>query len=160
MAYAETTSVSVEKTEGQIKAMIKKAGATHFATMDEAGMAIIAFSMKDRAIRFNLPLSRQDDRNFALNGRGAARTADQRYAAWEQACRSRWRALYLCIKAKLESIESGIETFEDAFLANIQMADGRLVSEIARPPDRGLLRGRRCSVAANRTCPLAPSPSR
>lgn len=133
MAYATTTDVSVEKTEGQIKAMIKRAGATHFATMDEAGMAIIAFSMKDRAIRFNLPLPRQDAEQFRYNGRRQARTADQRYAAWEQACRSRWRALFLCIKAKLESIESGIETFEDAFLANIQLADGRLVSEIAKP---------------------------
>jgi len=133
MAYAETTGVSVEKTEGQIKAMIKRAGATHFSTMDEQGMAIIAFIMKDRAIRFNLPLPRQDDKKFAVNGRGGARTPEQRFAVWEQACRSRWRALYLCIKAKLESVESGIETFQDAFLANIQMADGRLVSEIARP---------------------------
>lgn len=133
MAYATTTDVSVEKTEGQIKAMIKRAGATHFATMDEAGVAIIAFSMKDRAIRFNLPLPRQDAEEFRYNGRKQARTIDQRYAVWEQACRSRWRALFLCIKAKLESIESGIETFEDAFLANIQLADGRLVSEIAKP---------------------------
>lgn len=133
MAYATTTNVSVEKTEGQIKTMIKRAGASHFATMDEAGMAIIAFSMKDRAIRFNLPLPRQDAEEFRYNGRRQARTADQRYAAWEQACRSRWRALFLCIKAKLESIDSGIETFEDAFLANIQLADGRLVSEIAKP---------------------------
>lgn len=133
MAYAETTSVSVEKTEGQIKAMIKRAGATHFSTMDEQGMAIIAFIMKDRAIRFNLPLPRQDSESYRLDGRKRERTDAQRYAMWEQACRSKWRALYLCIKAKLESAESGIETFEDAFLANIQMADGRLVSEIARP---------------------------
>lgn len=47
--------------------------------------------------------------------------------------RSRWRALFLCIKAKLESIESGIETFEDAFLAHIQMPDGQSVSDHVRP---------------------------
>lgn len=133
MAYAADTSVSVEKTEGQIKAMIKKAGAGDFIAMDSADKAVIAFRMNDRNIRFNLPLPARDDKQFAYNGRRQARSADQRYAAWEQACRSRWRALYLCIKAKLESIESGIETFEDAFLANIQMADGRLVSEVARP---------------------------
>lgn len=133
MAYAADTSVSVEKTEGQIKAMIKKAGAGDFIAMDSAEKAVIAFRMNDRNIRFNLPLPSRDAPQFAYNGRHQARTADQRYAAWEQACRSRWRALYLCIKAKLESIESGIETFEDAFLANIQMADGRLTSEIIRP---------------------------
>lgn len=38
-----------------------------------------------------------------------------------------------CIKAKLESIESGIETFEDAFLAHIMMPDGATVGEHAKP---------------------------
>ncbi|WP_210386043.1 hypothetical protein [Phyllobacterium sp. SYP-B3895] len=62
-----------------------------------------------------------------------ARTKDQQLQAWEQACRSRWRALLLSIKAKLESVEAGIETFEDAFLAHIQMPDGLSVSEHVRP---------------------------
>ncbi|WP_210205670.1 hypothetical protein [Pseudaminobacter salicylatoxidans] len=68
-----------------------------------------------------------------MTARGKTRTVDSAMAAWEQACRSRWRALYLCIKAKLESIDSGIETFEDAFLAHIQMPDGHSVSEHVLP---------------------------
>jgi hypothetical protein len=133
MVYAVNTIVSVEKTHSQIKAMIKKAGATHFATMDDASQTTIAFSLKDRAIRFDLPTPARDDRKMALNGRGGPRTAEQRNAAWEQTNRSRWRALYLCLKAKLEGIENGIETFENAFLANTQMPDGRTVSEVALP---------------------------
>jgi hypothetical protein len=46
-----------------------------------------------------------------------------------QAERSRWRALLLSIKAKLVSVESGIETFEDAFMAHVVMPDGGTVSE-------------------------------
>ena len=54
-------------------------------------------------------------------------------AAWEQALRTRWRALLLCIKAKLESVESGIETFDTAFMAQIVLPDGRTVEERVLP---------------------------
>jgi hypothetical protein len=49
--------------------------------------------------------------------------------AWEQACRSRWRALLLCIKAKLEACAVGITTFDSEFLAHIVTGDGRTVAE-------------------------------
>ncbi len=52
---------------------------------------------------------------------------------WEQACRQKWRALYLVIKAKLEAVESGISCFEDEFLANIVLPDGSLVGNFMRP---------------------------
>lgn len=52
---------------------------------------------------------------------------------WEQACRQRWRALALVIKAKLEAVESGISVFEDEFMANIVLPGGRTVSEEVRP---------------------------
>jgi len=39
----------------------------------------------------------------------------------------------LVIKAKLEAVESGISVFEDEFMANIVMPDGRTVSEHVRP---------------------------
>lgn len=49
---------------------------------------------------------------------------------WEQACRSRWRALLLSVKAKLESVEIGISEFEEEFLAHIvDPATGRTVGE-------------------------------
>ena len=61
------------------------------------------------------------------------RSPEKRAEAWEQACRSRWRALFLCIKAKLEAVESRIETFEEAFLAHVMMPDGMTVAEHAAP---------------------------
>ncbi len=39
----------------------------------------------------------------------------------------------MVIKAKLEAMESDIPHFEDVFMANIVMLDGRLVGEHARP---------------------------
>ena len=46
--------------------------------------------------------------------------------------RRRWRALLLVIKAKLESVESGIETFEEAFASQIVLANGQTVGAVAR----------------------------
>ncbi len=55
-------------------------------------------------------------------------------AAWlEQERRRRWRALLLTIKAKLVSVENGIEKFEEAFLAHIVIAGGQTVGQKALP---------------------------
>lgn len=42
------------------------------------------------------------------------------------------RALLLVIKAKLEAVASGISIFEDEFLANVVLPDGRLVGQEVR----------------------------
>lgn len=133
MAYAATTNVAVSKTKGEIDGLLRKHRAAGFGIFEEATRAMLVFEMAGRRIVFHLPLPNQMDKRFIMTERGKTRTADAAMAAWEQACRSRWRSLFLCIKAKLESIESGIESFEDAFLAHIQMPDGHSVSEHVRP---------------------------
>ena len=51
----------------------------------------------------------------------------------EQGVRAKWRALALCIKAKLEAVESGISHFEDEVLANFVMPNGRTFGECVVP---------------------------
>lgn len=133
MTYAATTSVAVSKTKGEIDALLRKHKATAYATMEEAARAQIAFHMGGRHIIFRLPLPDPDAKQFTMTARGKRRSATASTEAWEQACRSRWRALYLCIKAKLEAVESGIETFEEAFLAHVMMPDGQTVAEHTMP---------------------------
>ncbi len=53
--------------------------------------------------------------------------------AYEQAGRQRWRALALVIKAKLEAVESGVETFEDAFLSHIVLPGGGTIGRWLKP---------------------------
>lgn len=132
MPYAENTSVAVSKTKGEIDGLLRKHRATGFGTFEEATKAIIVFEMQGRRIRFDLPLPAMNERRFTHSARGP-RSADGELAEWEQACRSRWRALFLCIKAKLESIESKIESFDDAFLAHIRMPDGSRVGDTIKP---------------------------
>lgn len=52
---------------------------------------------------------------------------------YDRACKQRWRALLLCIKAKLEAVDSGIATFEQEFMANIVMPDGKTFGDYALP---------------------------
>lgn len=134
MAYAKDTSVAVAKSEAEIKAVIRRYGATSFASFETSLAAMIAFEMQGRRVVFKLPLPDRQSKEFTETPSGKwARSDKQAEAAFEQACRSRWRALLLCIKAKLESVEAGIETFEDAFLAHIQMPDGLTVGEHVKP---------------------------
>jgi len=116
--YAAKTTVSIEKTRMEIEAMLTRFGAAKMATFVEASMAVIVFEAKDRRLKFSLPLP----------------TKYPSAAKLEQQRRSRWRGLFLCIKAKLESVESGIETFEEAFLSHVVTADGQTVYEHVKAP--------------------------
>jgi len=134
MAYAEKTSVSVAKSKADIEELIQKAGAGQFVSGYKDGIAIIGFSLADRQIRFSLPLPDKQDKTFWYTPeRRNKRTEDQAYAVWEQACRSRWRALYLIVKAKLEAVDAGISTVEREFFYDIVLPDGRTTGEWASP---------------------------
>jgi hypothetical protein len=123
MPYAERTKVNVFETRSEIEKMLTKAGATAFANATEDGRAMIQFKMKDRIIRFNLPLPKSP----------GAQASTRERNVHEQKMRQRWRGLLLTIKAKLESIESGIEQFEVAFLAQIVMPGNVTVEQMALP---------------------------
>ena len=106
MAYAERTQVPFDKTVRDIMDLVRKAGAAQVGHMEEPDGLTVLFALADRQIRFRV--------------------------AWEDtpiSKRQRARALLLVVKAKLESVASGVETFEQAFLANIVMADGQTVHE-------------------------------
>jgi hypothetical protein len=104
---------------------------------------MIAFEMHGKRIKFILPLPDRKEQRFTHYKKGNSHTltecppemAAQRY---EQETRERWRALVLCIKAKLESVESQIESFEEAFLPHIVMANGQTIGESLLPQLPGI----------------------
>lgn len=130
--YAADTSVSVSASKAEIERIIERYGATGFMSGWSASQAMIAFAMRDRQIRFVLSMPDREEREFTHHSKGL-RTPEAAHKAWEQACRQRWRALALVIKAKLEAVESGISVFDDEFMANIVLPNGRTVSEEVRP---------------------------
>lgn len=151
--FAENTSVSVEKSRAEIEGLIVRYGATSTAFMNAPGRALIMFEAQHRRIVFELPLPSIEEKRFQRDGRGSVRTPQKRMEAWEQACRQRWRALALVIKAKLEAVESGITTFEDEFLAHIMMPDGQTVGAHVKPSIESWYSGGNMQ-------PLLPAPSK
>lgn len=121
MAFAEKTRVPVAQTKQEIERMCQKHGCSKFGSAADydGGHAQIQFHAHNRIIRFELELPKRKD-----YGRGEQ---------WEQATRAKWRALLLVLKAKLESIEAGIGTFESEFMPFIVMPNDKTVGEILTP---------------------------
>lgn len=119
--YAENTKVPVGQSRAEIEKLLERHKAKQYGTAVDYDLlaARVQFRLHDRIVRFviNLP-----DRKKLGDG-----------VRFERAERQRWRALLLVIKAKLESVENSIETFEHAFLSQIVMPNDQTVAEIVVP---------------------------
>lgn len=134
--YAKDTSVSVETSKLEIERNLRRYGASGFVSGWQDNLAFVEFLISDRRVRFRMMLPDPADPEFCRYKRGYtehAREPAQAHKLWEQACRQKWRALALVIKAKLEAVDAGISVIEDEFLANIVMPDGRSVAETIKP---------------------------
>lgn len=133
--YASETKVSSIDSRAEIERTLTRYGASGFMYGWEANMAVVAFRMAERHIRFNLNMPDKSDAAFTTYMRGNTAWLREPHIAlekWEQACRQRWRALALVIKAKLEAVESEISCIEDEFMAHIILPNGQTVSETVR----------------------------
>ena len=110
--YAVRTKVPANRTRLQIEALMGKHGADQFLTGGDAEFVVMRFRLSGRHLAFKLPLA--DARN-------------------EQQIRTRWRALLLVIKARMEAVQIGIMTIEDAFLAETVLPDRQTVADYMRP---------------------------
>ena len=133
MSYAQNTNVSTDKSRAEIERTLQRYGADQFMYGWDTDKAMVGFRMAGRQIRFLLPMPNKDDIEFTRTPTGKARGQDAAFKEWEQACRQRWRALALVIKAKLEAVEAGIAVFEDEFMANIVLPNGGTVSQFMLP---------------------------
>jgi hypothetical protein len=111
LTYATRTKVAVEDTKFHIERLVTKYGAKGFVAGWQGSQARVEFLVQGRHIRLIMVVPDN-----------------------AQAARSRWRALYLVVKAKLESVEAKISTFEQAFAADIVMPSGKTVWEEIREP--------------------------
>ncbi len=113
MKYAQFTKVPVSQSKAEIEHLLTKYKADQFGAASDfaTGAALVQFRYNGSIIRFEVCLANLD----------------------EQQIRQSWRALVLAIKSKLESVESGIETFEEAFLAHVVMPNGATFGKVAIP---------------------------
>lgn len=129
--YAENTSVSTEKSRSEIESTLRRYGASSFVYGWDADQALVEFSRDNLRVRILIQLPNRFAREFTHTPeRGHPRSAAQAEASWERACRQRWRALALVVKAKLEAVEAGITTFQEEFLSFIVLEDGRRIGDV------------------------------
>jgi hypothetical protein len=137
--YAAETSVPADRSRVEIERTLERYGATEFMYGWQSRRALIGFSCQKLSVRFELELPDRDAAEFKLTPSRRSRSETSAKEAWEQACRQRWRALALLVKAKLEAVESGIATFEEEVLPHIVMPDNRRVLDHALPAMRRAL---------------------
>jgi hypothetical protein len=131
VSFAAKTTVPVDRSKAELERLLGKYGADQFAYMSSAEGAMVAFRMRGRHVRFLMPMPDPDD--FRLTPTGRGRSHEEKGRAFQQALRSRWRALVLIVKAKLEAVAAGVSTFEREFLADIMLPDGTTVHEWLGP---------------------------
>ena len=144
--YARDTSVSVERTEAAIKKMILRYGATSILCgwSESENMALVGFQFSGLPIKILLPLPDKNSDEFTLTGTGRERNENAAFKAWEQACRTRWRALLLIIKAKLEAIEIGMTTAEKEFMADLVLPNGDTMFTLVESQIQKIITGGKC----------------
>lgn len=136
MRYAAQTKTSVYDSRQEIESTLSRYGAAKFAYFSEDTRACVAFELSGKRIRFLVPLPDKQSEEFQTKKHYndfRDLTPEESAKAWEQACRQRWRALALIIKAKLEYVESGIVTIEEEFMSNIVLPNGKTVAETLVP---------------------------
>lgn len=147
MSFASGTTVPVVKSRLEIEALLVKHKATTAAAGFDEQRAIVAFTMQGRRIQFTIPLPRRDEPQFVFvkgsnwNKLTQAKGDD----LFQAACRQKWRALLLALKAKFVALEENLETFDQVFLAHVLLDDGQTVYEAMT------------RVSANGGAPLLPA---
>lgn len=130
--YADRTEVTEQKSRQEIENVILRYGATAFAYATRNHESYVMFELNHRRLKFVVEMP-ADEQAFNRTPGGKLRNTEGSKKALEQEKRRKWRALALAIKAKLESVRSGISSFEEEFLANIVMPNGETVAQWATP---------------------------
>ena len=133
--YASGTSVPVTRSRIELETLLRKYGATEFRTgySESNRAALVEFAYERKLVRFVLTMPALSERRFTHRPDGKPRTPDQALAACSQVERQRWRALLLCVRAKLEIVRNGIVPFEHEFLPYVVLANRRTVAEEMLP---------------------------
>jgi len=137
MAYAVGTTVSLMNSLAELEKLVRKAGFSNFMQGVADDRIVAAFTGPEgRQVRFIVPTTEIGD-DLLVKMRDMARAYGCRVPktheeAFEQHRRQIGRALVLTVKAKIECIEAGIETFDDAFMSQLALPDGRTVGTMVK----------------------------
>lgn len=115
--YAYGTPVSIETSLAEIRKLVARLGAVRFMSGEEPGRHLIGFEAHGRQVRFEITIPDGADQKEIMR---------------------RWRGLVLRIKSKVVAVEDEIVEFEEEFLNEIVLADGRTFGQFAIPQIQSL----------------------
>lgn len=138
--YAQSTNVSVERSESELKATLLRYGADNIMTGTSMAqqVAFVACTLNERSLKIVLPLPNPNDEEFTHTVGGnkhrtwtRKRSGEAAHNAWEQGCRARWRVLVLMVKSKLEYVSLMPDAFDQVFLSDFVLprSNGRTIGE-------------------------------
>lgn len=113
--YGAGTRVEAHRSRFELERVLHKYGADEVLFVEADANASIQFAMEGRYVQLALPLPSPQDSRFTHTPSGKLRTATAQERAYEQALREHWRSLVVAVRGKLQSVESGISTFEQEF---------------------------------------------
>lgn len=135
-AYA-TTTVAVERSQGEIRKLLAGYGCGNFAFGEEVDIlgvrwAAVSFAHAGLAVRMRVPHKPGDEADIARKAR-RSRTktlGEVAFEEGEQEARRIWRVIAWNLKARMVAVDEGVETFQEAFLAHlIDQRTGRTIYE-------------------------------
>lgn len=138
MAYAEGTTVSAERSQEEVKSILRKHGASHIMVGEAPDLTAIQFRLDGLMYRFDVQRPTAPELRAAFIG---ARSGDWRAeqsarrvdwngrvaAEW----RRRWRARVLWLKSLIEFAED--VPLHQSMMANLVLPDGRQMAHWAAP---------------------------
>lgn len=124
--YAEGTTVTVDRSRGEITGILTTHGVQRMAWATEPAGDTLTFELAGHRFLFRIARPTWAD----LAGRYVnTRTTDQQRAAVDAEWRRRWRANVLLLKAKLEFADGETSTVMRELMPYALLRDGRTLEE-------------------------------
>lgn len=133
--YAEGTDVSIERSEAEVKAVLRRYGCYDITSGEYQGLTFLVAHYLKRQLRIEVKMPLLA--SFKLNRSGNTNSPRMARMSWEKECRRQWRVLVLLLKAKFEAVMASPEIFEIEFLGYIvdpatgQTIGSQIVPQIA-----------------------------
>ena len=137
--FAAETVVPIERSQAEVRAILNAHGCTKYAAIDDGPRSLIraVLTREGGSIALQFVVTAPDPKDaiiqkIRVGSRGSRyRPSVQIPGAVLQETRRRWRCLVILLKSKFASVDSGIATFQEEFLANIMLPGGGTVGDWA-----------------------------
>ena len=127
--YAINTETSVDKSKTDISRLLSRYGATTTSINETQQFALVAAEIHGVQIRIRLDLPQKNDPNITMTPQKRYRSKPAREKEYQRAIKSTWRALFMILNSRLEEVDRGISTAQQAFMPWIMLPDNSIVED-------------------------------